>query len=135
MLRKNHHLTQSHWQISSMPWPVSKPGSGGDVLSPSHTWVRLSHEFESGSDCAYFKIGTERSDFENRQIGSHTRTTHQSHFLLEKHANDLSCDGCEIIARYSCNVLVWTLLKCVHFTNSKIYKEDIIFLLIIHPEA
>ena len=35
-------------------------------LCPSHTGVRLSHDFKIGSNYANFEIGTGRSDFEKK---------------------------------------------------------------------
>ena len=51
------------------------------ALRPSHTRVRLSHDFKIGSDFACFTIGTGRSDFENRQVCSHTIAIHRSRFF------------------------------------------------------
>ena len=70
-----------HWKRSISKLYYSK--NEGHLVSkwwPSHTRVRLSHDFKIWSDFATFKIGTGRSDFENRQVCSHIITIHRSRF-------------------------------------------------------
>ena len=80
------------WIPVGLPMALTKASQSAskntiDHSCPSHTRVRLSHDFKIGYDFADFKIGTGRSDFENRQICSHTIAIHRSRFYCYKIAS------------------------------------------------
>ena len=64
------------------------------ALSEMLTKLLSDHRTKIGSDCANLEIGTRCSDFENRHICSHTRSTHRSMLeaiILLDNRKSISC--------------------------------------------